>query len=147
MTIRVDYIAGALFVFAGLAVFALSADLPFGSLSFPGAGFLPKVIATVMIAMGLALALAGVRSPAVRELGWGDLKHAGLVLAIATAAIALYTRLGFIIVLPLMLFALLVLVERKRILPAAIYSVAVTLLAYTVFVSLRAPIPISPFGY
>ena len=146
MTIRVDYLAGALFVLAGLAVFALSGDLPFGSLSFPGAGFLPKIIASVMIAMGLALALSG-HSPAIRDLGWGDLRHAGLVLVIATAAIALYTRLGFIIVLPLMLFALLVVVERKPILPAATYSLVVSLLAYAVFVSLRAPVPLSPFGY
>jgi hypothetical protein len=147
MTLRADHIAGALFVLAGLLVFALSGDLPFGSLAFPGAGFLPKLVASVLIGLGLLLALAGAQSERLGNLGWDDLRHALPVLAIAAAAVALYARLGFIITLPVMIFALLTLVERKRPLPAALFSLTVTLLAYVMFVSLRAPIPLSPFGY
>jgi hypothetical protein len=128
-------------------VFALSGDLPFGSLAFPGAGFLPKVIATVLIALGALLALGGAQTKRWQDLGWGDLKHALPVLAITIAAVALYNRLGFIIVLPVMIFALLTLVERKRLLPSALYALVVTFVAYAMFVALRAPIPASPFGY
>lgn len=145
--IRSDHVAGGVLIAAALLVFALSGDLPFGSLAFPGAGFMPKVLAATMAAMGALLALGGARSPSFRELGWDDLKHAILVLVITSAAIAGYDRLGFIVALPLMIFALLVIIERKKILPAALYSATVTLLAYTVFVVLRAPVPVSPFGY
>jgi hypothetical protein len=36
--VRTDHVAGAAAIILGLLVFALSGDLPFGSLSFPGAG-------------------------------------------------------------------------------------------------------------
>jgi hypothetical protein len=147
MILRADHIAGALFVAAGLLVFALSGDLPFGSLAFPGAGFLPKLLAAMLIVLGALLALAGAQSKRWQDLDWDDLKHALPVLVITAAAVALYTWLGFIITLPLMIFVLLTAVERKRLLPAALYSLTVTLLAYAMFVSLRAPVPLSPFGY
>ena len=44
MTLRTDHVAGAIFVAFGLLVFAVSGDLPFGTLSFPGAGMMPKLV-------------------------------------------------------------------------------------------------------
>ena len=44
MILRSDHIAGALRRRLGLLVFALSGDLPIGSLSMPGAGMLPKLL-------------------------------------------------------------------------------------------------------
>ena len=38
MTLRADHIAGAFFIGFGVLIIALSGDLPFGNLSFPGAG-------------------------------------------------------------------------------------------------------------
>ena len=43
MIMRADHVAGTAFVLFGLLVFLLSRDLPIGSLSFPGSGFLPKL--------------------------------------------------------------------------------------------------------
>ena len=43
MTLRSDHVAGAAFVVFGIVVFALSGDLPFGRLSAPGAGMMPKL--------------------------------------------------------------------------------------------------------
>jgi hypothetical protein len=147
MMLRADHVAGVALVLAGFLVFALSGDLPFGSLAFPGAGFLPKLIATAIIAMGALLALGAAQSPAFRELGWGDLKHGGRVVAITAVAALLYERLGFGITLAAMMFALLVLVERKRVVPAALYSLGVVAFAYVLFTELRAPIPLGPFGF
>ena len=42
---------GGVFVALGIVVFALSGDLPFGTLSSPGAGMLPKLMAGLMIAL------------------------------------------------------------------------------------------------
>ena len=44
MTLRADHVAGAFFVGIGLLVIALSGDLPIGTLSLPGSGFLPTVL-------------------------------------------------------------------------------------------------------
>ena len=45
MTLHTDHVAGGVFVAFGALVFALSGDLPIGTLSFPGAGMMPKLVA------------------------------------------------------------------------------------------------------
>ena len=52
MTLRTDHIAGAAAIIIGIVVLAFSGDLPFGSLSFPGAGMWPKLICVLMIGLG-----------------------------------------------------------------------------------------------
>lgn len=148
MSLRADHIAGGVFVFLGLLVFALSGDLPFGQLSMPGSGFMPLLIAVLMIGFGAAIMLRGREGEALASLPWDDLRHAGPVVLIAAAAIAAYTWLGFILTMTLMMFALLVLIEGRNILRAGVYSVAVVLLAYGVFATfLKAPLPIGPLGF
>jgi putative tricarboxylic transport membrane protein len=72
---------------------------------------------------------------------WSDRNHAALVVAITAAAVAAYQRLGFLITMALLVFLLLVVVERRRTLPAAIYSVGLTLFAYWLFDKLlRSPL-------
>ena len=57
MTLRADHVAGAFFIGLGALVFALSGDLPTGSLSMPGSGFLPKILAGLSILFGIVLIL------------------------------------------------------------------------------------------
>jgi tripartite tricarboxylate transporter TctB family protein len=146
--IRADHVAGAAFIALGLAVFAMSGDLPMGGLSMPGSGFLPKIVAALLILFGIVLALRAGESDPLSRLEWSDAKHAGLVIVITAVAIAAYTTLGFILAMALMMFAFLIIVERRNVAGAAAYSVAVTLLAYMVFdKGLKAPLPLGPFGF
>jgi hypothetical protein len=70
------------------------------------------------------------------------------VVAVAGAAIALYERVGFLIVVAALLFALTFAVERQRLLPAAAFSLGVTALAYLVFSTLlKSPLPRGILGY
>ena len=60
---------------------------------------------------------------------------------ITAAAVALYRPLGFLITMSLLLFSLLVLGERRNVLMAAAYSVALTLFAYWLFgKALKSPL-------
>jgi hypothetical protein len=60
------------------------------------------------------------------------------IIAVATAA---YQTLGFLITMVLLVFALLVIVERRRLINAALYSVGLTLFAYWLFgKALKAPL-------
>src|SRR5690242_9234051 len=120
MTLRADHVAGAAFVAFGLLVIALSGDLPFGDLAMPGAGFMPRLIAILMIVCGLALILRARDSAPFGNLNWSDGKHAAMVVVILAAAIALYERLGFSITMVLMMFGLLVVIERRNVVRAAI---------------------------
>ena len=148
MNLRADHVAGGAFVLFGGAVIALSGDLPAGRLSMPGSGFLPMILAVLMIVFGLALFFrANAESAPVSEVSWSDGKHALMVIAITAAAIALYTKLGFIITMILMMASLLLVIERKNPLRAAAYSIAVVMVAYVCFAFLlKSPLPLSPFS-
>lgn len=141
MTIRSDHVAGGIFIVFGIIVFALSGDLPFGSLSSPGAGMMPKLMAGLMMAFALLVAFGGGSSPPLATIDWSDGWHALLVVAITGCAIAAYQPLGFIVTMSLLVFALLVIVERRNPLRAAAYSVALTLFAYWLFgIALKSPL-------
>jgi hypothetical protein len=148
MIMRADHAAGAIFVVFGLAIYALSGDLPMGGLSMPGSGFMPKLVAGLLVVFGVALFLRGGDSTPLSQIDWSDMMHASLVLVITAAAIAAYTWLGFILAMALLLFALLIIVERRQPLRAALYSIAATLIAYVVFAkALKAPLPVGPLGF
>jgi hypothetical protein len=145
--LRTDHVAGAVAVVVGVAVFAISGDLPIGSLSFPGAGMLPKLLCGCLIIFGIAVIFGAGDAPPVADAGWGDLRHALPVFAIAAAAIALHDKLGFIVSMALMLFGL-VLLERRSVLRAALYGVGVSVASYALFAYvLRAPLARGIFGF
>ena len=148
MTLRSDHVAGAAFVVFGIIVFALSGDLPFGRLSAPGAGMLPKLLIILMIAFGVALMAGATVSPPFAAIDWSDRGHALLVVIITAVAIALYQRLGFLVTMSLLVFALLAVVERRNLLLAAAYSIGLTLFAYWLFgKALKAPLEQGILGF
>ena len=148
MTLSADHVAGAFFMGVGLLIIALSDDLPTGSLSLPGSGFLPKIAAVLTIFFGLVLALRAGESRPFATISWSDAKHAAMVVAITAMAAALYEWLGFLTTDILLMFGLLVIIERRRLLPAAIYSVGVVVVTYVLFVYLlKAPLQTGPLGF
>jgi hypothetical protein len=77
----------------------------------------------------------------MRSLDWSDRVHAALLVVITGAAVALYQPLGFLITMALLVFSLLVVVERRNVTAAASYAVALTLFAYWLFgIALKAPL-------
>jgi len=142
MTLRADHIAGAFFILFGIVVHALSGDLPTGQLSMPGSGFLPKIVATLTMLFGLALVLRAKESVPFSEVPWDNGMHALMVTLITAVAIYLYTITGFLITLVAMIFALLVIIERRNPLYAGAYSVALVLFTYVCFAYLlKTPLP------
>lgn len=140
MSWKADYIAGGAFIALGLLVFMLGWDLPFGTISAPGAGMLPKLMAGLMIVFAIGI-MAMASAECLADLPWSDGKHAILVVGITAAAVAVYTWLGFIITMTLLVFGLQVIVERKNIFTAALYACGLTLFAYWLFgIALKAPL-------
>jgi putative tricarboxylic transport membrane protein len=145
--VRTDHVAGAAAIILGLLVFALSGDLPFGSLSFPGAGMWPKLICVLMIALGILLCTRAGASNPVGEIDWRDLRHAAIVTAATAAAIALYPMLGFIVSIGLLL-AGLTLLERGRPVFAALYGISISVAVYALFtVLLKSPLERGLIGF
>ena len=148
MNLRADHVAGAVFVAFGLLIIAMSGDLPTGGLSMPGSGFLPKIVATLLIVFGGALILRGKESEPFSAIAWGDLPHAAKVVAITAIGIALYTKLGFLFTLIAMIAAILIIIERRNPLRAAIYAAAIVTAAFVGFeYVLKTPLPNGPWGF
>ncbi|MGH6816038.1 MAG: tripartite tricarboxylate transporter TctB family protein [Hyphomicrobiaceae bacterium] len=148
MNLRRDHIAGGAFVVAGAGVLAGSGDLPLGTLASPGAGMMPTLVIGLMIAFGLVLLARAGTSPPLRTLAWTELPHALCVGAAATAAVAFYTTLGFLLTMALLLFGLLFVVERRPLLHAAVFGIGGVILVYRLFVLfLKTPLPRGVIGY
>jgi hypothetical protein len=148
LIIRTDHVAGSVFVALGIVVLALSGDLPVGTLSFPGAGMMPKLVAGLMIVFGLLLVGRAGESAPLASLAWGDLPHAARVVAITAVAIALYQPLGFVITMALLLFTLTFGAERRPVLAAAAFSAGVVALTYLLFaVVLKTPLEPGVLGF
>jgi tripartite tricarboxylate transporter TctB family protein len=148
MFLRQDHVAGGAFVIGGVLVFAASGDLPFGTLASPGAGMMPKLLLGMMIIFGLVLMARGGSSPPFAQIDWSDLGHALCVIIAAALATALYTALGFVLTMSLLLLGLTAAVERKPPLRALAFSIGTALLTYFMFSSLlKSPMPPDPFGY
>src|SRR5262245_28178722 len=93
--LRRDHVAGGVFVIGGALVFALSGELPFGTLASPGAGMMPKLTLVLLIGFGALLMLRAGESPPLAEVLWSDFVHAATIVAAATVAIGAYTVIGF----------------------------------------------------
>jgi hypothetical protein len=146
--LRSDHVAGGAFIAFGVLVFALSGELPFGRISAPGAGMMPKLVTGLMMLFGVALILGAGSSKPFREIDWSDAGHALLVVIIAAAAIASYQRLGFIVTMSLLVFVLLVVIERQPLHYAAAYALALTGIAWWVFgKALKAPLETGILGF
>src|SRR5258705_598193 len=75
MTLRTDHVAGGAAIAAALAVLAVSGDLPFGTLAFPGAGMMPKLVCALMMMFGAILVVRGAASAPFSDIGWSGPPH------------------------------------------------------------------------
>ena len=146
--IRRDQIAGGVFIVAGLLVFAMSGDLPFGTLASPGAGMMPKLVLGLLIAFGAILVARAGESPPFATIDWSDFRHAATVVAVTAVAAALYTTIGFVLSVSLLLFVLLYFIERRSLLGTLAVSIGVTVGCYLLFGTLlKSPLPPMAFWY
>jgi hypothetical protein len=141
MSWKADHVAGGVFIALGVLVFIIGWDLPFGTISAPGAGMLPKLTAGLMIIFAAVIAAMPASREKISDLPWSDWSHAAQVVAITAIATMLYSTLGFLITMSLLVFALLAVVERKNIFVSALYACSLTLFAYWLFgIALKAPL-------
>lgn len=146
--LKADHIVGGVFIAFGILVFAISGDLPFGTLSAPSAGMMPKLDATLMMLFAGLILLRVKESPPAASIDWSDRGHAGLVIVITGVAVAAYQWAGFLITMAALVFVLLVVVERRNALKAAAYSIGLTLFAYWLFGrALKSPLERGLLGF
>ncbi len=102
---------------------------------------MPKLMTGLMMLFAGLVVLAARASPPLKTIDWSDKGHALLLVVITGVAVSFYQHLGFLITMTALVFALLVIVERRNVFIAAAYSAGLTLSAYWLFgKALKSPL-------
>ncbi len=141
--------------FSGLMLLALALYVgwenlafPVGSLQEPGPGYLPLLLVIFLGAVGLLIALWGVKSAPIASMQWPEATRAVVILIACGVATFALERIGYrITVIALLIFFLGVL-ERRRPLPVALVALGFSFASfYVVGDLLHVPLPRSPWGF
>mgnify|MGYP001199809393 FL=1 len=145
--LRSDQFSGLLLVALALYVAWQNRVYPVGTLSEPGPGYVPLLLAVFLGVMGLLIALWGGRSAPLAAMRWTEVPRAVSILVACGVATLVLERIGYrLTVIVLLLFLFLVL-ERKRPLPAVLVALGFSFASfYIVGDLLRVPLPRSPWG-
>jgi hypothetical protein len=145
--LRCDQISGVVFVLIALLLAWENRAYPLGSLSEPGPGYMPLMLAIALGAFGLLVALRGGASPLFNTIDWTEGKR-GIVLLIACGVgVFVLERIGYRLTMIAMLVFMLGVVERKRPLPTVLVSFGFAFISYFVFATLlKVQLPLGPWG-
>lgn len=145
--VRGDHVAGLVFIAVALLLAWENGAYPVGSLSEPGPGYMPLMLAGSLGVFGLLIALRGAGSPLLDTIDWTEGKR-GIVLLIAcgVATFAL-ERIGYRLTMIALLAFMLGVVERKRPLPTALVALGFAFISHFVFATLlKVQLPTGPWG-
>jgi len=146
--LRTDQFSGLMLLALALYVGWQNRAYPVGTLSEPGPGYLPLLLAIFLGAMGLLIALWGVRSVPLAAMKWTEATRAVVILIACGVATLALERIGYrLTVIALLIFFLGVL-ERKRPLQVALVAFGFSFASYYIVGDLlRVPLPRSPWGF
>jgi hypothetical protein len=147
MTIKSDQFSGLMLIALALYVGWENRAYPIGTLQEPGPGYLPLLLVIFLGALGLLIALWGVRSAPLAEMKWTEAKRAVVILVACGVGAFALERLGYrITVIALLIFFLGVL-ERKPPVAVALVALGFSFASYYVVADLlHVPLPTSPWG-
>lgn len=146
--LRSDQFSGLMLLALALYVGWQNRAYPVGTLSEPGPGYLPLLLAIFLGVMGLLIALWGARSAPLAAIKWTEATRAVAILIACGVATLALERIGYrLTVIALLIFFLGVL-ERKRPLLVALVALGFGFASYYIVGDLlRVPLPRSPWGF
>ena len=148
MQLRNDQLSGLML--AALAVFAWWQNrvYPLGTLSEPGPGYTPLLIAGFLGAIGLLIAARGAHTPPVSKMAWPEAKRAAVILIACGVATYALEELGYRLTIAALLVFFLGVMERRSPFMVAAVSVGFSLISFYLLGDvLRVPLPRGPGGW
>ena len=146
--LRSDQFSGLMLLALALYVAWQNRVYPVGTLSEPGPGYVPLLLAVFLGVMGLLIALWGGRSAPLTAMKWTETPRAVSILAACGAAALALERIGYRLTVMVLLVVLLLVLERKRPLRAVLVALGFSFASfYIVGDLLRVPLPRSPWGF
>jgi putative tricarboxylic transport membrane protein len=144
----IDRVSGSALLLLGLFVVWEGRVLPLGTHGQPGPGYLPLLLAILLVLLGGLLVLRGGGAPPLRTVDWSEAPHAVAILACTVFATALLESLGYRVTMIIILGFLLGVVERLRPWLVATLTLGLSLGTFWLFDSfLRVPLPRGGWGF
>jgi hypothetical protein len=145
--LRGDQLAGGVFIVVALLVAWENRAYPLGSLSTPGPGYMPLMLAAALGVFGLLIALRGGGSPLLNTADWTEGRHGMVVLIACGVATLALERIGYRLTMIALLVFMLGVIERKRPLPTVLVALGFAFISYFAFATLlRVQLPTGPWG-
>jgi hypothetical protein len=146
--VTIDRVGGGALAAVALAWLWEARKLPMGSLQNPGPAYTPVLLALLLLGFAALVIAMGGRAEPFSAVGWTEWRHAVAILAVLAFMAFALERLGYRLTVMLGLVVLLLGLERRRVLTAAVFAVAFALASFHLFaVVLRVPLPRSPWGF
>jgi len=144
----IDRVSGSALVLLGLFVMWERRVLPLGTHTQPGPGYLPLLLAILLVILGGLLVARGGGGPHVRTVAWSEAPHALAILACTAFATGLLERIGYRITMVIILGFLFGVMERLRPWQAATLTFGLSFGTFWLFDSLlRVPLPRGGWGF
>jgi hypothetical protein len=146
--LRSDQFSGLMLLALALYVGWENRAYPIGSLQEPGPGYMPLLLVIFLGAMGLLIALWGIKSEPLTSMKWTEATRAVVILVACAVGTFALERIGYRITMIALLIFFLGALERKRPLPVALVSVGFSFASFYVIGDLlHVPLPRSPWGF
>jgi putative tricarboxylic transport membrane protein len=144
----IDRVSGSALVLLGLFIMWERRVLPLGTHGQPGPGYLPLLLAVLLVVLGGLLVLRGGGAAPLRTVVWPEAPHALAILACTVFATALLERFGYRVTMVIVLGFLFGVMERLRLWQVAVLTLGLSLGTFWLFDSLlRVPLPRGGWGF
>ena len=144
----IDRLSGAFLVLVGLFVVWERRVLPLGSASRPGPGYVPLLLALLLIILGVILIARGKNAKKLRSISWAEAPHALAILGCCVFVSLFMETIGYRLTLLLILGFLFGFMERIKPWLTLVLTFGFSLGTFWLFDSLlRVPLPRGAWGF
>jgi hypothetical protein len=142
-----DRAAGGVLALIGAAGLRESLQFPLGTLWRPGPAYMPVVLSLLLVGFGVLLAIFSGRGLALRDLRWGEGRHAVAIFGTCAFIALALEHLGYRLTIAAALLFLLGVLERRGPVQTLVLTIAIAAGSFFLFdTTLRVPLPRGPFG-
>lgn len=146
--IKSDQFSGLMLAALAVWIWWLNREFPVGTLSDPGPGYVPLLLAITLGGIGLIVAAFGSRSVALQAIEWPEAGRAAVILIACAVATLALERIGYRLSIMVFLVFFLGVVERKRPWVVALVAAGFSFGSFYVIGNLlRVPLPVGPWGF
>jgi putative tricarboxylic transport membrane protein len=144
----IDRVSGAFLVLVGLFVAWERRVLPLGTTGHPGPGYVPLLLAVLLIILGAILIVQGRGAKALREVTWSETPHALAILGCCLFITLFMETIGYRLTMLVVMGFLFGVMERLKVWLAAVLTVSFAFGTFWLFDTLlRVPLPRGGWGF